>query len=48
MKDSIDFYSFALENGWLSDADIDAVLEFTESLECRAMLLKQKQGNSEK
>ena len=48
MKDRIDFYSFGLERGWLSSADIDAVLEFTESLECRAMLLERKQGNSEK
>ena len=47
MRDDAVFYRFVLEHGWLSDREIEAVLEMTESLGCRAMLLERKQGKSE-
>jgi hypothetical protein len=42
MRDDFEFYKLVLENGWLKHGDVDSVIEFTESLECRGLLLEYK------
>ena len=42
MKNNADFYRLATENNWLSPGGIDEIIEFTDSLECRVMLLEYK------
>ena len=42
MKDDADFYAEVTENRLLTEAKTESILEFTESIECRAMLLEYK------
>ena len=42
MKDDVDFYAEVTENRLLTEAKTESILEFTESIECRAILLEYK------
>ena len=43
-KNNIAFYRFVLDKKWLNAEDVDEVIEFTASIECRAMLLEYKRS----
>lgn len=45
MHDDAVFYRFILEHDWLSAEELEQLLENTESLECRAMILEKKMNN---
>ena len=42
LRDNAEFYRFVSDNILLSAEEIEQLLENTESLECRAMLLKKR------
>ena len=44
MINNADFYRLAIENEWLTCGDIDEILSFTDSIECRAMLMDYKKN----
>ena len=48
MKNNADFYRSAIENNCLSPDDIDEIIELTDSLECRVMLLEYRRSFLEK
>ena len=42
MKNNAVFYRLATERGWIAPSEIDDIIESTDSLECRALLLDYK------
>ena len=44
MKDDVDFYAEVTENLTLTPDDVDDILDLTDSIECRAMLLEYKRN----
>ena len=44
MKDDADFYAKVTENLTLTSDNVDDILDLTDSLECRAMLLEYKRN----
>ena len=44
IKNNVSLYRLAIENEWLTCEDIDEILPFTDSIECRAMLMDYKKN----
>ena len=42
MRNDVGFYRFVTEKGWVKPDDIDELISFNGSVECRAMLLEYK------